>query len=74
MDDGGTAYPIISDKFGHWPGMSLRDYIAIRALEALMQMNGIQFSSRHKEHATEAYKQADAMIEARAERMEKANG
>ena len=72
QNTGGPAFPR-SDERGLMgeglregsDGMSLRDYFAARAMEALMQMDGIQFAYKHMEHAVEAYKQADAMLKAR---------
>lgn len=65
--DGGPAFTFSVPQYfvAAHEGMSLRDYFAARAMEALMQMDGIQFAYKYKEHAAEAYKQADAMIKAR---------
>jgi hypothetical protein len=67
-NDGGPAFPlpaVFSPECGTLPGqggMSLRDWFAGMALANLTQAPGIQ---RMQAAAEFAYKQADAMLEAR---------
>jgi hypothetical protein len=55
-DTGGPAFPTL----GHASGMSLRDYFAAKAMQALIDNDGL-FS----EIPTQAYELADAMLKAR---------
>ena len=68
-----TAFPIVADSLTYIcdPGMTLRDYFAAKAMQAIIQsdkymgvigVNGGQFS-----HAQRAYEMADAMLKAREE-------
>jgi hypothetical protein len=54
---GGPAFPSV---FDHERGMTLRDYFASKAMQALIDNDGL-FS----EIPTQAYALADAMLEAR---------
>lgn len=63
-DDGGPAYPALEYSGSAHAGMSLRDAFAIAALQ------GFAAADREDEHghvdlARAAYRQADAMLEAR---------
>lgn len=66
IKDGGQAFPqpVFVSAEGHehvaYPGMTLRDYFAAKAMQALI---GVQVSSMHV--ASEAYQIADAMLAAR---------
>lgn len=65
-NDGGPAFPnpyIEADPLEK--GMSLRDYIAVRAMAAIIEVDGIQYASNTTAHAIFAYEQADAMLAAR---------
>jgi hypothetical protein len=62
IDDGGLAFPINgNDVHASHPGMSLRDYFAARAMQAFCPQNNITYRTV----AEMAYRQADAMLEAR---------
>lgn len=71
--EGGTAFPAIriisGDNYNrpmqvHTTGMTLRDYFAAQAMQALL--SGSSFSDGQWElEADAAYKIADAMLEAR---------
>jgi len=58
MSDNPPAFPIHWEN--HHQGMSLRDYMAARAMQALIDNDGL-FS----EIPTQAYALADAMLKAR---------
>ena len=57
---GGPAFPIGSGDMRDPTGMTLRDYFAAKAITAF-----IFAGSDYDRAATEAYKQADAMLKAR---------
>ncbi len=62
-DDGGSAFPEpLSSQCG---GMSLRDYLAAKAMQGLM--TDIDWHSSLVELARYSYKAADAMLAARNE-------
>jgi hypothetical protein len=71
-DDGGPAFPMVSDMKGHNPGMSLRDWFAGTASEADISRHSVT-KRNSLGHPLEApcpreqakYRYADAMIEAR---------
>ena len=46
-------------------GMDLRDYFAAKALPVLMHADSKPWEGNHAIHAEQAYKFADAMMEAR---------
>jgi hypothetical protein len=46
-------------------GMDLRDYFAAKALPVLMHADSKSWEGNHAIHAEQAYKFADAMMEAR---------
>lgn len=70
MRDGGPAFPIwqegmdLGDMAG--PGMTLRDYFAIRIAAAIWANPREDFRTPRESVATEAYAQADAMLAARS--------
>lgn len=70
-ENGGPAFPIYlptGEKYdGHMPhdGMTLRDYFAAKAMQG-WSANPIPQDSSIQEVAEWAYRQADAMLEARA--------
>ena len=70
------AFPVVSDEFGHFSGMSLRDYFAGQELSAYRDSpNGILGKLwgylwlgpplSYEETAEDCYAMADAMLEAR---------
>jgi hypothetical protein len=65
ITDGGPAFP--SDNFGQpsHAGMTLRDYFAAKALDALISLP--QTKGTETEFAKWAYAYADAMLAARKE-------
>lgn len=69
MNDGGPAFPIQKavEKNGsievYWEcGLTLRDYFAGKAMQSILLMDGVQFLTDYKNHAKQAYEQADAML------------
>lgn len=74
-DNGGPAFPNVpdgdGDKWADWDkGMSLRDYIATKAMQGAIANN--MFSDAGSDHEIEwvvklSYKYADAMLKARSE-------
>ncbi len=66
INDGGTAFPSSQYGFvapdGHTSGMSLRDWFAGMALQAMLSD---WVFGENEPQAQVAYKMADAMIEAR---------
>jgi hypothetical protein len=54
------AFPISGSQYSHTYGMTLRDYFAAKAMQALIDNDGL-FS----EIPTQAYALADAMLKAR---------
>lgn len=70
-NDGGPAFPATVDQGCNngWPGMTLRDYFAARAMEAATSGH-ISYYGHESNYrpvsdiARYAYKQADAMLEA----------
>lgn len=65
-NDGGPAFPVTSDNYAaKWcgDGMSLRDYFAAKALQGMLADTSVQ--APPSEFAHNAYKLADAMLEAR---------
>lgn len=63
---GGPAFPVLQDgcQFPRAEGMTLRDYFAAKAMQALV---GAEFRQDFttEEDASYAYKMADAMLAAR---------
>ena len=67
---GGPAFPFVFDdtKQHHiFTGMTLRDYFAAKAMNALLlsEHRGITYEGETAAMAHEAYRFADAMLEAR---------
>lgn len=66
---GGPAFPIPGlQNDEEFNGMTLRDYFAAKALQGLLaneQAAPFGMSARPDDYAQKAYRQADAMIEAR---------
>lgn len=63
-DDGGPAFPRDHASDGH-NGMTLRDYFAARAMQAVATNPTGAESFTFDERAKWAYQQADAMLRAR---------
>ena len=67
-DDGGPAYPATEKNelrnYGT-PGMSLRDYFAGQAMQAMLSSSNCPKLVDEKKLADQAYETADAMLEAR---------
>lgn len=61
--DGGLAFPVLSDNY-FFTGMSLRDWFAGHALVGLMAGRP-DAECGPKGYANDAYRLADAMLEAR---------
>lgn len=70
-ETGGPAFPVHPDmaaQLGCVPsssdaGMSLRDYFAAKAMQAMVSVP--DFDMSHESYADWAYRQADAMLKAR---------
>jgi hypothetical protein len=66
-ENGGPAFPRLGEGFGNEryeaPGMSLRDYFAAKAMQAVFAQNWT--SDDHTDSARRAYAMADAMVEQR---------
>ena len=65
---GGPAFPVVSDEFGHYSGMDLRDYFAGQALVGFLTAPGEEGRECRQSPARAsewAYDQADAMLAAR---------
>lgn len=69
INDGGPAFPcdhlVDDDGVSLAPGMSLRDYFATRAMQAAAT-NPVGAEFTFEQRAEWAYRQADAMLKARA--------
>lgn len=68
INTGGAAFPFEGGENNHIEpsiGMTLRDYFAAKAMEAIIAADGIQYASATEAHAKWAYEQADAMLAAR---------
>lgn len=78
-ETGGPAFPIASDVIGHAANMTVRDYFAAKAMQAMISKYGIYDESQpasamspataldyhSDEIARTAYTYADSMLEAR---------
>ena len=70
---GGPAFPVFPDTGGGhaaaFQGMTLRDYFAAKAMQAIIQDTGINIGDgkdkSDKHDAEAAYRYADAMLKAR---------
>lgn len=65
-NNGGPAFPLGTDRFNdgellaeRWEGMTLRDYFAAKAMQALV------YNRSPNDAAIEAYEYADSMLKAR---------
>ena len=76
INDGGPAFPsAVWDSEGcpqHTQGMSLRDYFAAKAMQAMLSGHFAKYGHEdywpRPEIAAEAYEMADAMLAARKEK------
>lgn len=65
-NDGGPAFPECGTENGFFnPGMSLRDYFAAAALQGMLTDVPHEDRLKFPEYAQDAYRYADAMLEAR---------
>ena len=78
MRHGGPAFPMREERHepitaditavtpGEWPGMSLRDYFAAKAMQAMVSTVPVEGQEiQCNPIAEDAYKMADAMLRAR---------
>lgn len=69
QDNGGPAFPVDWETFnrsnGHPAGMTLRDYFAAKALQAIVTDAEHWANLTPESIAAAAYRQADAMLKAR---------
>ena len=71
-DNGGPAFPANRDmahnsNLDHEPGMTMRDYFAAKAMQAVLAQDGLCMAGRWRDGvALGAYMMADAMLAARA--------
>jgi hypothetical protein len=70
MKDGGQAYPNVDhNSLGYLvtrdKGMTLRDYFAAAAMQGMISSTHEDFDASSDACARQAYKYADAMLEAR---------
>jgi hypothetical protein len=73
INTGGPAFPRLGLKvtgpdgqvIAHDPGMTLRDYFAAKAMQALLSDQDWRQDMDFGETASAAYRQADAMLKAR---------
>jgi len=68
--NGGPAFPSTQyangiSPYGHSEGMTLRDYFAAKAMQALLARTSYHVEDDEADIATVAYDYADAMMEAR---------
>ena len=64
--DGGPAFPAMHfDLADHEHGMTLRDYFAAKAMQAMLSSPNCPMHVKESQLATQAYSTADAMLEAR---------
>jgi len=59
-----SAFPISGSQYRHTEGMTLRDYFAAKAMQAIVSKE-VSHVSWVDEYAKNAYKMADAMLKAR---------
>lgn len=65
--DGGSAFPVHTERGLTYLGMTLRDYFAAKAMQGLIaQSDGSALESSETVGAEYAYRMADAMIKERA--------
>ena len=63
LNDGGPAFPIASQVFGDFAGMTLRDYFAAAAMQGMLSSEAMRIYD--PDLAEESYRAADAMIKER---------
>ena len=63
-DDGKPAFPVTSDQFGHYSGMSLRDYFAAKAMQGMLANHNYDVWS-WDQTCEACYKAADTMLKVR---------
>lgn len=65
--DGGPAFPNTSDSsgYGRATGLSLRDYFAAKAMQAIIAGEGATGQYHEDSVAESAYEMADAMLQGR---------
>ena len=59
------AFPISGSQYKHTEGMTLRDYFAAKAMQALLSDTDWRLDMDIEDTAKAAYMTADAMLEAR---------
>ena len=64
---GGPAFPPFHDPNTHTYGMTLRDYFAAKAMQAMLAHPNSKETAPPQTYASAAYCMADAMLEARGE-------
>jgi hypothetical protein len=73
IEDGGPAFPapdLGEQEFGQrgaYPGMTLRDYFAAKAMQALISSDEWRIDCDYEITAGSAYRAADYMLKARKE-------
>lgn len=69
MNTGGPAFPVHPnvnlDLDKRWCGMTLRDYFAAKAMQAILARNDSRFTTTLEFVGGKAYQYADAMLKAR---------
>jgi hypothetical protein len=70
MNTGGPAFPYVCDAdFDYGTGMTLRDYFAAKAMQAIINETSVNLGPNKEEDdmhdAKMAYRYADAMLKAR---------
>lgn len=63
LHTGGPAFPV-----GVTNGMTLRDYFAAKAMQAMLSSPNCPMNVKESQLATQAYSTADAMLQAREQR------
>ena len=63
LQTGGPAFPV-----GVTNGMTLRDYFAAKAMQAMLSSPNCPMNVKESQLATQAYSTADAMLQAREQR------
>lgn len=65
--DGGSAFPA-ETMLGFEEGMTLRDYFAAKAMQAMLSSPNCPMHVKESQLAIQAYSAADAMLEAREQK------
>lgn len=63
VDAGEPAFPVYSPDYGTNSGMTMRDYFAAKAMQTMCEE--VSRYDQFQDIAENAYKMADAMLEAR---------